>query len=207
MKYRSALPGDRFDRLVVTAIVDGQTRKCLCDCGAESIVRRCNLTSGNTRSCGCLRKEIEPIASLTHGQTRNKTWSRAYSIWHGMLQRCLNPNNPRWADYGGRGITVCKEWRSSFETFLSEMGEPPDGHSIDRIDNDGPYSKDNCVWASNVQQSRNKGSNRLLTYQGKTQSLAAWAEEVSIPYFTLHARLRRGWSVEQTLSEEATNVL
>lgn len=199
--YKSALPGERFGRLVVISVVDARTRKCLCDCGTESIVLRCNLKTGNTQSCGCLRKEIEVIASLTHGQTSGKKWSPTYSVWHGMLQRCLNPKNPRWSDYGGRGITICAEWRQSFEAFLSDMGERPDGCSIDRIDNDGPYQKDNCVWVNSTQQNRNKRSNRKLTFNGKTLTLAEWAEETSIPYFTLHTRLRRGWTIEQALSE------
>lgn len=204
--YKSALPGERFGRLVVTAVIDGQTRKCLCDCGTETVVLRCNLKTVNTQSCGCFRKEIEPVASITHGQTCGKKWSPTYRVWHGMLQRCLNPKTPRWGDYGGRGITVCAEWQASFDAFLSDMGERPDGCSIDRIDNDGPYHKANCVWANDTQQARNKRSNRLLTYNGKTQTLAAWAEETSIPYYTLHSRLRRGWTLEKTLSEGIDHV-
>lgn len=204
--YKSALPGERFGRLVVTAVIDGQTRKCLCDCGTETVVLRCNLKTGNTQSCGCFRKEIEPVASITHGQTCGKKWSPTYRVWHGILQRCLNPKNPGWGDYGGRGITVCAEWKESFEAFLSDMGERPDGCSIDRIDNDGPYQKDNCVWANDTQQARNKRNNRLLTHNGKTQTLAEWAEETAIPYYTLHSRLRRGWTVEKTLTEGIDHV-
>ncbi|HZW02802.1 MAG TPA: hypothetical protein VFF68_02650 [Anaerolineaceae bacterium] len=204
--FTSALPGTRYGRLVVTEIIDGQMRKCVCDCGEKIIVRRCNLTSGNTRSCGCLRREIEKTAARTHGATTGKTWSRAYTIWHGMRQRCLNPRNPSFPQYGGRGIAVCEEWKDSFEAFLADMGEPPEGHSINRINNDGPYSKENCAWASNEQQQRNKTSNRMITFRGKTKSLADWSEEVGIPYFALHARFRRGWSVEKALSTEVQRV-
>lgn len=204
--YRSALPGKRFGRLIVTEIVDGNARKCLCDCGVEAVVLRCNLMTGNTQSCGCFRKEVETTVSLKHGQTRGKKWSPTYTVYHGMLQRCLNPKNPRWVDYGGRGITVCREWTESFETFLADMGERPDGLSIERIDNAGPYCKDNCVWANITRQARNRRNNRPLTYNGKTQTIAEWAEETAIPYFTLHVRLRRGWSVERTLSEGVNHV-
>jgi hypothetical protein len=125
-----------------------------------------------------------------------------------MLQRCLNPNNPNWSNYGGRGITVCEEWQNSFETFCLDIGKRPPGNSLERIDNDGSYCKENCVWAKATRQARNKRNNRLLSFNGKTQSLAEWSEELAIPYFTLHARLRRGWSVEQTLSTEVkSNVL
>lgn len=203
---KSALPGERFGRLVVTAIVDGQTRKCLCDCGTESIVRRCNLKSGNTLSCGCLRREVELAVNVTHGHSSGGKWSPTYTVYHGIVARCTNPNNPRWGDYGGRGIAICDEWRNSFDAFLADMGERPDGCSIDRIDNDGPYRKDNCVWANDIRQARNKRSNRLFTHNGKTQTLAEWAEETSIPYFTLHSRLRRGWSIERALSQEGNHV-
>lgn len=205
-KYTSALPGQRFGRLVVTEIIGGRTRRCQCDCGHETIVERCNLTSGNTQSCGCLRAEVEKVASLKHGQTCRGEWSRAYTIYHGMRQRCLNPNNPRWLDYGGRGITICDRWLDSFESFLSDMGEPLDGHSLERVDNNGPYCKANCVWATNTEQARNNRSNRLLTFRGKSQSLAAWADELGISYFTLHSRLRRGWSDEETLSGSVNHV-
>ncbi len=203
--YKSALPGERFGRLIVTAI-DGKSRKCLCDCGAESIVLTCNLVSGNTQSCGCLRKEVEIVASVTHGATSGKKWSPTYVVWHGMVQRCFNPKNPRRSDYGGRGITMCDEWRKSFDAFLADMGERPDGCSIDQINNDGSYQKDNCAWVSGALQNRNRRSNRSLTFNGKTQTMAEWAEETSIPYFTLHTRLRRGWTVERTLTEEINHV-
>lgn len=140
---------------------------------------------------------------LRHGATRGKKWSPEYTVWHGMLQRCLNQKNPSYPRYGGRGITVCSAWRASFESFLADMGERPAGTSINRIDNDGPYSKANCEWATETEQQRNRRSNRPLTFRGRTQSLAAWAEELRIPYFTVHARLRRGWSVDRALSEPA----
>jgi len=201
VKLTAALPGERFGRLVVMSAPDGKTRTCRCDCGTETTVLPCNLTSGNTSSCGCLRREEERTRGITHGATAGGTWSRAYSVWHSMLQRCLNPNNPNWSRYGGRGITVCERWRSSFQAFLEDMGEPPSGMSLNRVDNDGPYAKENCEWATDEAQARNKRGNRQLTFGGRTQPLAAWAEELGIPYYTLHARLRRGWSEERTLTE------
>ena len=204
--YKSALPGQRFGRLVVTEIISGRLRRCLCDCGTETTVARCNLTSGNTQSCGCLRREIEKIAAVTHNATSGQTWTPAYTTWNGMLQRCCNPNNPRWSSYGGRGIAVCEEWQHSFEAFLEDMGERPAGHSLHRIDNDGPYCKENCAWATDTQQARYRGNNRLLSYQNETKTLAQWSEDLHIPYFTLHARLRRGWSAEQALSVEVKHV-
>ena len=144
--------------------------------------------------------------SVTHGATRGKSWSRAYTTWHGMLQRCYNLKNPRYARYGGRGITVCTEWRNSFSAFLADMGEPPAGHTLERLNNDGPYSKGNCIWATNTQQSRNKANNRMITYKGETKSLAQWCDDLRIPYFTAHKRLRLGWSIEEALSKDVKRV-
>lgn len=203
---KSVLPGERFGRIVIIGIVDGPRRLCRCDCGTEFTAERSNLKSGNTKSCGCLRREAMAARPLTHGATQGKRWTRAYNIWHGMIQRCSNPKRPDYARYGGRGIAICAEWRASFGSFLADMGEPPPGHSLERSDNNGPYSKENCVWAPDEVQQRNRRSNRRLVFQGRTQSLAAWADELGIPYFTIHARLRRGWSVDRALSE-AVNVM
>lgn len=196
----SAQPGERFGRLVVVS-ANGSERTCRCDCGAETVALCANLTSGNTQSCGCLRRELMQARPITHGATQGKQWTRAYNTWHAMIQRCTNPRRREYGRYGGRGITVCAEWRASFEAFLADMGEPPVGHSLERTDNDGNYSKGNCVWAPPKAQNRNRSSNRQLAFRGRTQPLAAWAEELGIPYFTIHARLRRGWSVERALSE------
>ena len=198
--YRSALIGERFGKLTIVDIVDGQTRKCKCDCGKFTTVRRCNLRSGNTTSCGCVRAEVEKVAGLTHGATKRGKWTPEYTAWHGMLQRCSNPNNPRWASYGGRGIKVCARWRESFKNFLIDMGERPQGTSLDRIDNDGNYEPENCRWANQKRQQNNKRSNRLLTFRGETLSVAEWAKRLKIPYFTLHSRLRNGMSAERALS-------
>jgi len=150
-----------------------------------------------------LSQQLNP---LRHGATKGKKWSPTYTVWHGLLQRCLNRKNPSYPRYGGRGITVCAEWRGSFETFLADMGERPSGTSINRIDNDGSYCKANCQWATETQQQRNKSSNRAIAFRGRTQSLAAWAEELGIPYFTIHARLRRDWPIERALSEPANGM-
>jgi hypothetical protein len=117
-----------------------------------------------------------------------------------MLRRCLTPSDTAYARYGGRGITVCERWRR-FENFLSDMGECPEGLTLDRIDNAGGYAPENCRWADRVTQGRNKSNNRVLEFKGKKQTLAAWAEELSISDRLLTARLNRlGWSVFQALS-------
>lgn len=119
-----------------------------------------------------------------------------------MIQRCTNPNDKRYKNYGGRGITVCKRWRNSFEKFLEDMGEPPTKeHSIDRINNNGNYCKSNCRWVTRKEQNRNKRNNRLITYKGKTQCLIEWAEEYNINYDTLWCRIYKyGWPIEKALT-------
>jgi hypothetical protein len=146
------LAGKRFGRLQVIARHPQRRRGCilwlcLCDCGAEHVVLGHDLRRGATRSCGCLRRALR----RTHGLTK----SRAYWCYHNMLQRCFNPDNPNYPNYGGRNITVCHRWLE-FEGFLADMGEPPHGMSIDRVNVDGDYSAWNCQWATARMQARNR---------------------------------------------------
>lgn len=157
---RDDLTGRTFGRLTVLykAPVVGTRWVCLCTCGSECVVRACHLLSGNNKSCGCLKRNVLGDASRTHGMANSRITgykSRTYGIWQAMRGRCLNPNNSRWGSYGGRGITICSQW-DSFEQFLQDMGEAPDGLTLERKDVNGNYEPTNCVWATWVEQAKNK---------------------------------------------------
>lgn len=147
--------GTRFGRLTAysfDATISGQTFwVCKCDCGSTVSVNLSKLRNKETRSCGCLRAEVSADRMRTHGKARTGT----YRSWEAMKQRCTNPNYSEFYLYGGRGIKVCERWLQ-FESFLADMGVRPEGKSIDRIDVNGDYTKDNCRWATATEQARNK---------------------------------------------------
>lgn len=157
---KAVLVGDIFGRLTVEALgavhVSASGRKCnaamcVCTCGATKAIPLDSLKSGNTKSCGCLLADSTRQRATKHGLHA----SRAYYVWSAMIQRCTNPKNPGYKNYGGRGIAVDPAWLE-FEAFFADMGDPPAGLSLDREDNDGPYNKHNCRWADRTTQSRNQ---------------------------------------------------
>lgn len=150
--------GARYGRLVVIRTASrlrGHRRyRCECECGRQVTVRRDNLADGSTRSCGCLEAESRGKSSVTHGLSKHPL----YKVWQGMRNRCYNERQPHYPRYGGRGIRVCARWLGpdGFPNFLADMGERPDGLSLDRIDNDGDYEPGNVRWATASQQALNR---------------------------------------------------
>lgn len=139
-----------------------------------------------------------PPTNRTHGACAGGKNSPMYALWSHMKDRCLNENNTRYKSYGGRGITVCERWMD-FQNFLSDMGERPEGMTLDRIDNDKGYSPDNCRWATNKQQQRNKTNNKLITYKGETKTLADWADDLGLDYYRVLQRMFNGWEFEDAI--------
>jgi hypothetical protein len=198
------LTGKKFNKLVVIKPTgkssDGHYEwLCKCDCGNEKIICGNSLKRGNTKSCGCLRRKGN---NVKHGHTKNDAGRtrKTYNVWSSIIQRCTNQNDQHWKNYGGRGIIICDRWKK-FKNFLDDMGEVPIGLQIDRIDNDGNYCKENCRWTTPKENSRNKRSNYMITFNKKTQCISAWAEETGINKRTIRERLVRGhWSINKALT-------
>ncbi len=205
-RYSPDLTGQKFFRLTVIRTVRNHRNQkaweCLCSCGNTRVVTASNLYSGKSNSCGCYRNERTAARMTRHGHSAGGSRSKEYSTWMGMRSRCFNPADRRYADYGGRGITLCERWENSFEAFYADMGaRPSPRHSIDRINNDGPYAPGNCRWATAQQQANNKRNNRILTHGGRSQTLSQWAVEIGIKPLALHHRIDSyGWSVDRALT-------
>lgn len=173
-------------------LYNGKTRwLCQCECKNLTIVNNSDLKSGKHISCGCLKDVKTSARSLKHGMTYTPT----YASWSTMIQRCTNHKNPRFKDYGGRGITVCDRWLNSFDDFYADMGERPEKMTLDRIDVNQNYELINCRWATKKQQSRNLRNNRIAIINGQRKTAVDIAEEYGVKYATIISRMNRGMNI------------
>lgn len=190
MSKRLDFTGQKFGYLTVVEIdptvKNGRTNwKCLCKCGNYTTVVAYQLRSGKTISCGCRRYE-------TKNQTHGMKHTRLYETWCGMKKRCYNHNEPCYFRYGGKGITVCDEWKYDFMSFYNWSMENgySDELTIDRIDNSKGYAPDNCRWITHAEQQRNKTNNVFIEHNGETKTLAEWCRIMGEPYPKIHGRIK-----------------
>jgi hypothetical protein len=203
------ITGRRFGRLIVISQQpkpEGRRKEgywlCKCDCGNEIITNKDHLRQGDTKSCGCLKRELMSSAKIKHGQTKRGKTTDEYRAWACMKVRCLNPNSKFYYDYGGRGIKISERWlgEHGFENFFEDMGKRPSKkHSLDRFPNNesGHYEPGNCRWATKPEQSRGKRNNIWIEYNGERKILTDWAKVLKVKYPTLLFMYHTGKPFEQ----------
>ena len=200
----------RFGRLVLVGegepkVFEGHhpQRRALmrCDCGNQCHVAPSNLKRGETQSCGCQSADMSRERFTKHGGYR----TREYKSWNAMMQRCGNPNNKSWPDYGGRGITVCDRWKGAdgYHNFVADMGPRPGGMTLEREDSSGHYEPSNTRWATPKEQQNNRRVNVFITHAGVTLSLTEWSERLGLSRNAVSERLRKGWSKEAAVTTPA----
>lgn len=200
MAHFKDLTGERFGRLVVIGVsrrVKSGKReryywKCKCDCGRIKEVRTDCLTGGLVQSCGCLKKEQNRI-NLTKFHRHKLSHTKLWDTYYSMKSRCYDPADKRYKDYGGRGIKVCEEWKNSFDEFANwAVSHGFDKNlQIDRINNNGDYSPENCRWVTQKENCRNRRSNVLIEYNGKMITLVEFSEIMNIPYKVAYSKYRK----------------
>ena len=196
MKLRN-LQGQTFGRLTVLHRSNEKGRRvrwaCECSCGGMVDVVSDQLVSGKTQSCGCLKKESIASVNFSHGMSK----SREYKSWSHAKARCNNPKDPKYPEYGGRGISMCQRWTGSFSEFIKDMGLAPEKHTLDRIDVNGNYEPGNCRWATAKTQGNNTRFNVRLSVGEFNGTLKQFAEHIGANYKRLHKLVRtKGLSVE-----------
>ena len=194
------LTDKRFGRLLVKGVskkVQSGKReryywKCICDCGKEKDVRTDCLTSGYVQSCGCLKKEQDRV-NLTKFHRHKLSNTNLWHVYYGILHRCYNESDTHYQNYGGRGITVCDEWKDSFDEFVKWAFENgyKEGLQIDRENNNGNYEPSNCRWVDVKANCRNRGSNVLVEYEGNLVTIVELSEILGKPYKTVYAKYRK----------------
>lgn len=201
------ITGQKFGRLTAIECLErvaGRGRKWLfrCECGGVIMRFPFQVTSGNTSSCGCIRKEMLIMRNKESLSTHRMTGTTEHTIWAKMIQRCRNPNDKNFPSYGGRGIKVCDRWNdpvTGFQEFFNDMGMRPKGAQIDRTNNNGNYEPSNCRWVTPKQNSRNRRSNKMIDFRNETKCIAQWVDELGIERKSLGYRLKNQ-TIEKALT-------
>lgn len=200
------LCGLRFGKLLVMAEAGrdkymNRLWRCQCVCGHETVVPRGSLVGGNTRSCGCLQPETVKAIFTQHGGTSGGHSSPEHTAWWNMIQRCRNPAHPKYKDYGARGITVCAEWKESFQNFLRDLGRrPSDDHTLERVNNAQGYHRRNCKWATHREQQQNRRVNLTVQTPDGAVCAAELARRIGVSKGTMYYRIRAGWTFKRMTS-------
>ena len=198
--------GEKYSRLTIIGVYDSRRFLCQCDCGTIKPVFKSNLTTGKTHSCGCLASETTASRNYKHGYTG----TRLYQVWNNMLRRCRDPHNKRWDIYGGRGISVCNEWKGengfvNFREWAIASGYDENAKyfdcTLDRIDTNGDYEPSNCRWISMREQCKNRRSNVRITYHGITKIASEWSEFFGVSSDFFNQRLRKGWDAVKAIEK------
>lgn len=208
MKYTPVAIGNIYGRLTVTALDVKRARsngepyhECVCSCGNKIETRDHSLKAGKRQSCGCLR--LDAVKERGPRITKGMKQSSEYLAWCNIKKRCYDKSDANYKNYGAKGIAVCDEWRRSFPLFIAHMGRKPSPDmSIDRIDPYGPYSPENCRWATREEQANNKRKNRFIELNGARMTIAQWSRATGIPQSTIKNRLNRGLSAEDALAAD-----
>lgn len=196
----NVVAGVRSERLITTGEAKIKNKhsyvEVVCDCGNVKFIKFSHFKDGSTKSCGCLRSEFASSKKSIENR-------RLYDIYYGMLSRCNNPKNIGYKNYGGRGIKVCEEWSNfkGFEKWSLNNGYT-DELSIDRRDNDGDYTPNNCRWTDKLTQANNTRSNKFIEYKGEVKTVAEWCRELGIPTARTYSRLSKGLSLDEVFSKE-----
>lgn len=208
MNYKEDLRGKKFGFLTVIdfAYKDKKYNEywlCKCNCGTKKVVRKSHLIDGDTKSCGCYASSRISRMNKINAKYGGLTKHRLYTIYNGIIGRCLKPKTNGYSRYGGKGLSICKEWLDDYMNFYNwaMANGYKDGLSIERIDNNTGYEPANCKWIEKHLQSRHMITNKVIKYKGKTHCMAEWAEILGINYNTLQSRLGKyGWSVKKAFT-------
>ena len=205
-KKHQSLIGQKFNRLTILSIWKNKESgyymcRCRCDCGNTRDNRLTYVKNGGIKSCGCSKYKHRPLPNNSSSVFDGRSSHPLHKVWNAMFDRCENPNNQMFSVYGGRGISVCQEWRDfqKFVEWSDSVGGRPKGYSLDRIDPNGNYCPENCRWADDETQQNNKRTNQYLTYKGETLSLSQWARKLGISRYAIQYRFMQGWSAEDIL--------